>query len=259
MKKILRPFAWLLTIACVLVLSLDFSAGKIMAAEDTSASYESMILDYEDLLTDEEEQEVLEYMAPILEYGNVIFQSVNLSTGQDYESYSEDTYYGLYGNEPGVILQIDMGHRKITLSSSTGLDDEISSERDSIVDNIYRYATDEDYCRCACECYDEILTVLNDGAIAHSMKYIDNALLAIMFSLIINFLIVFSSSKKKASTSQIVAAMTVATAVSGVALKKGQLTKTYSPTSSGSGGSSGGGGGGGGGGGFSGGSSSHGF
>lgn len=255
MKKIIKLLAKTAAMLAVFALACDFACGKVMASE---TSYSYVINDYENLLTDEEEQVVIEHLQPLLEYGNVMFQSITIPDGTDYEKYCEDTYYEMFGNEPGVIFQIDMGHRKITLSSSTGLDEKIAHERDSIVDNVYRYATDEDYCRCVYRCYDQVLAVLNDEKIAHNMKYIDNALLATIISLILNFIIVFGSSKKKASVGQIVAAMTVATAVSDVAVKKGQLTKVYSPVSSGSGGSSGGSSGGGGGG-FSGGSSSHGF
>lgn len=257
--KTRKIIAFLSVFSLVFVLSLNLFAQKTMAAQ-AEKSYQGIILDYEELLTDAEEQEVSAQMSRLLEYGNVIFQSVKLENGQDFEKYSEQTYYDYFGNEPGVIFQVDMGHRKLTLSSSTGLDEIIGSERDSIIDNVYRYATDGDYCRCAVRCFDQIYDVINDGTIAHTMKYIDNALIAIIISLIMNFIVVFSSSKKKATVGQIVAAMAVTTAVADVAVKAGNVTKVYSPVSSGSGGSSGGGGfSGGGGGGFSGGSSSHGF
>ena len=252
MKKII-------TFLAALILFVSCTSVKIMAAQETDNGYQYVINDLANLLTDEEEDELYYYIEPLLEYGNVIFQSVDLSSGTSYEKYSEDTYYEYFGNEPGVIFQIDMGHRQLTLSSSTALDDEISSERDSIVDNVYRYASDEDYLRCASRCFDEVYTVLNDGKIAHNMKYIDNALLAIIISLIVNFMIAFSGNKRKATTGEIAAAMTVSAAAAAVAAKKGKIEKIYDPVSSGSGSSGGSSGGGGGGGGFSGGSSSHGF
>lgn len=256
MKKVLNKIAKLtLLIVSIMLICLDFDVK--VKAMDTTPQYSYLILDGQDLLSDAQEQEVMEYIYPILQYGNVIFQSTMLDKGDDYEGFCEDTYYDYFGNEPGIIFQIDMGNRKLTLSSSTELDDAIRHERDTIVDNVYRYATDEDYCRCVCRCFDEVYAVINDEAIAHSMKYIDNALIAIIISLIINFLIAFAGSKRKTSAGEIVAAMAVTTAFAGTAITKGILTKEYSPRSSGSGGS--GGGGGGGGGGFSGGSSSHGF
>ena len=52
----------------------------------------------------------------------MVFVTVKLNNGQ-YEKFAENTYYKLCGNEPGALFQIDMGNRKLTLSTSTGLDD----------------------------------------------------------------------------------------------------------------------------------------
>lgn len=236
-------------VICALSLSKDVYADEY---------YEMVIIDDEDLLTESEEDELFEYMDLITPYGNVIFQTVDLEGA--YESYCENTYYKYFQNEPGVIFQIDMGSRKLTLSSSTGLDEEIASERDSIVDNVYEYASDGDYLACAEECFYEVFAVLNDETIAHNMKYIDNAIIAVIISLILNYFLVFATGKKKTSARKIISTVAVTTAVTSTVVTKGYLKKVYSPQSSGSG-SSGGGfsGGGGGGGGFSGGSSSHGF
>ena len=261
MMNIRKFSAWILTIIIVAVLPLGFCTVSAKADESAVPAYETVILDNENLLTEDEEKELSQHMLKLTEYGNVMFQSVKLSSSTDFEKYSEDTYYDYFGNEPGVIFQIDMGNRKLTLSSSTEMDDLIAYERDTIVDNVYRYATDEEYLRCASRCYDEIYDVINDIEIAHTLKYIDNALLAVLISLILNFIIVFAGSKKKTSTGKIVAALAASAVVADVAVKQGNKTKVYSPSSSGSGGSGGSfsGGGGGGGGGFSGGSSSHGF
>ena len=257
MKRLFRRFSILLSGLLAVALAV-FSLNVNSYAQDGNSSYECLIIDDANLLTEAQEEQVLYLMNKISEYGNVIFQSVTLTSG-NYEKYSEDTYYSYFGNEPGVIFQIDMGNRKLTISSSAEFDDLIRDERDSIVDNIYKLASYSDYCGCACKCYDEIYAVLNDGKIAHTMKYIDNAILAVIVSLILNFILIFASGKKKASTRKIVKALEGEFKVSDVKVMEGKVTKKYSPVSSGSGGGSHGGGGGGGGGGFSGGSSSHGF
>ena len=256
MKK-LRRF----TLTAILILSLALTISLLYSKYSVAdnGTYQYVILDYADLLTDAEEKELTAHMQQLTPYGNIIFQTVILDTTA-FEKYSEDTYYNYFGNEPGVIFQIDMGNRKLTISSSTALDDQISYERDTIVDNVYRYASNGDYLSCASECFDEIYAVLNDEAIAHTMKYIDNAIIAVILSLILNYLIVFASGKKKVSAGEILGTVAVASVITSAAITKGELKKIYSPSSSGSGGGGGGfSGGGGGGGGFSGGSSSHGF
>lgn len=220
--------------------------------------YEWIILDELDLLTPEQEASlVIEHIKPLLEYGNVIFSTVDLSTS-NYEKVAEDTYYQYFKNEPGVHFQIDMGNRKLTLSASTEMEKRIGRERDSIVDNIYKLATNQDYYSCAAKCFDQITIVLNDGKIAHTMKYIDNGILALTLGLIINFIFVFWAGSRKTSNKKLVTSSIGPAVIVGAAIRKGRVVKEYSPQSSG-GGSHGGFSGGGGGGGFSGGSSSHGF
>lgn len=260
MTKLCKPIINILLSSLLLTLVVGSFEVTSMTEENEGIVYSALIIDEADLLTPEEEEELLPFMTQLENYGNTIFQTVTLGEGADFEKYSEDTYYEIFGNEPGAIFQVDMGNRKLTLSSSTGMDEVISRERDSIVDNVYRYATDGDYLECAKECFNQIYTVYNDGVIAHRMKNIDNALLAVMLSLIVNFIIVFASEKKKSSDAKLVASVIATTTVLGAAVKESGLTKVYSPVSTDSGSSgSFGGGGGGGGGGFSGGSSSHGF
>lgn len=248
---ILSIFIWAVSAVCF--------GTSVWADEIEETVYSVIILDEAEILTPEQELELWPHMTQLETYGNIIFRTVVLDSGTDYEQDSENTYYEMFGNEPGVIFQIDMGNRKLTLSSSTGMDEVLASERDSIVDNVYRYATDEDYLKCASECFNQIYTIYNDGVIAHKMKYIDNAILALILSLIVNFIVVFASEKKKPADARIVSALIATVAVEGAKVKKNKANRVYSPVfsdSSGSGGSSGGGGGGGG---FSGGSSSHGF
>lgn len=78
-----------------------------------------------------------------------------------------------------------MGNRKLTLSSSTGMDDILRSERDTIVDNIYELATNKQYYACASECFREIKAVINNEKIAHDMKYITNGIFALILGLLV--------------------------------------------------------------------------
>lgn len=258
MNKLSKTIKFLIMTFFIWAVSAVCFETSVWADEIEETVYSVVILDEAEILTPEQELELWPHMTQLENYGNIIFRTVVLDSGANFEQDSENTYYEMFGNEPGVIFQIDMGNRKLTLSSSTGMDEILAKERDSIVDNIYRYATDEDYLKCASECFDQIYTIYNDGVIAHKMKYIDNAILALILSLIVNFIVVFASEKKP-TDARIVSALIASVAVEGANVKKNKANRVYSPIysdSSGSGGSSGGGGGGGG---FSGGSSSHGF
>ena len=246
----------------LILLSLLFCwTGNLEAAELAKAGkmYKAIILDEANLLTPEEEQQLLQDVQPILPYGNVIFSTVRLK-GRNFEKHSEDTYYKHFGNEPGVNFQIDMGNRKITLSASTDMEKIIGSERDSIVDNIYTYATKKKYYICARECFKQIDIIIKDGEIAHDMKHINNGILALILGLLVNFLIVCATARKSVPKKKIFENIFGGIAITDVVVTEGRISQRYSPRkSSGGGGGFSSGGSSGGGGGFSGGSSSHGF
>ncbi|MDO4489186.1 MAG: TPM domain-containing protein [Eubacteriales bacterium] len=253
-----------MTLLLVLILFTSAYAKDDIIEQETKKKYDAIVYDNADLLTDEHEAILLEEMEPLTEYGNMIFVTIELDKGEDYEGIAEQVYYSLYGDEPGALFQIDMGNRKITLSCSTEMEKLLGKERDSIVDNIYKQATAGNYYKCASMCFSQIYTILNDGKIAHTMKYINNGILALILALMLNFIILFTESRPAKPSVKMLGGAAKAAAVIGAAAILGQrTTKTYSPQSSGGGGGghSGGGGfsGGGGGGGFSGGSSSHGF
>lgn len=246
------------TLLVMLSLVLGVFGLQQAYAEATQApAYKVVIMDKANLLTDEEEKQLTKEMEELTAYGNIVFSTVKLQH-RDYEGYSEETYYKLFGNEPGVIFQIDMGNRKITLSSSTAMDEVLRSERSTIVDNVYRYATKGNYYGCASECFRQIKAIYNEEEIAHDMKYINNAIFALTLGLILNFIVVFITMRKSVSKKKLLGALLTAPEIANPELVATEITKKYSPRKSRSGGG-GGGSSGGGGGGFSGGSSSHGF
>lgn len=66
---------------------------------------------------------------------------------------------------------------------------------------MYTYASDADYYICAMKVYEQEYTLLQGRKIAQPMKYISNALLAVVIAVVINYIIVrVYSSKRKAST-----------------------------------------------------------
>jgi len=258
----MRLYRFILALVMSLVLFIG-SCPSSLAAEQATApakTYKVYIIDQAKLLTAQEEKKLEQEMQELTSYGNIIFTTIRLKKGSNYEKFAEASYYKLCGNEPGVLFQIDMGNRKLTLSCSTKMEELLHDERDSIVDNIYTLATEKRYYECASKCFRQIKTVLNDGEIAHDMKHINNAILALTLGLIINFFIVGATARKKVSKKKLLGKASVIAALTNVTVNKGNVTKTYSPRkSSGGGSSSSGGSSGGGGGGFSGGSSSHGF
>ena len=244
---------------CLLVFSLLFSFLLPVQAD----GYRVVIEDQEDLLSEAEEAKLKSEMEAINAYGHAAFVSVKQYGATD--TYAKETYMSLFGNESGILFVIDMGQRNIWIMCNGEVYRTINKAyANTITDNIYTYASEGDYYRCASEAYAQALTLLQGGKIAQPMKHISNALIALVGALLINFFFLLSQRKKETvDPSAAAAAMTTGVVVRILEKKLTRTRKSRHYESSGGGSSGGGGGGysggGGGGGGFSGGGGGHSF
>lgn len=199
--------------------------------------YEVFISDWLDLLTDEEEENLLPYMIPITEYGNVVFESQSL-VWQTAKQYISDQY-SEYWDESASVFLIDMENRELNLFSSGKIKQIVTpSYANSITDNIYPYASDGDYFTCAAKAYEQEAVLLRGGKIAQPMKYISCGLMAIILALLINYFIMrIAARNAKASSSEMMKAAAVSMAVGAVARNVTRRVRHVSSQSHGGGGS----------------------
>lgn len=210
--------------------------------------YVVILEDDADLLTEEQESGLIEEMQKITEWGNVGFKSIDYNSTTA-ANYLESYYREQFGRESGTIFLIDMDNRKIWFKNDGKISKIITnSYSDTITDNVYRYASKGDYYGCAAEAYREAAAVLSGNAIAQPMKYISNALLAIILALLFNYLIMRNMGKNRVpGQKERLQSMNYHYSLINTRADYVNTTKRYDPQSSGSSGGSGGGGGGGGG------------
>jgi len=233
---------------------IDYDNSKSVW-NNSDSGYAIFIDDWANLLTAEEEDKLLETLKEISAYGNVAFVSISDNPAYDTEDYIKDYYTQHFGNSSGTVFLIDMDYRNIWIHSNGNIYKTITKAyADTITDNVYTYASEEDYNKCTSLAFEQILTLLQGRRIAQPMKYISNALLAITIALLINyFLVMLLSRSRKATTNQLLDGIYSKVEIHNPSVRFLHQTKRYDPpSSSSSGGSrSGGGGGGGGGGGHS--------
>lgn len=212
----------------------------------TVSGNDLVILDEADLLNDSEEKNLQEQMSGLCSYGDTIFRTMseNVMSAEG----AADVTLKKYGND-GLVFLIDMENREIYMF--TTYDNLTAGHCRSITDNVYSLASDGDYYRCASTAFEQAETVLEGQRIAQPMKYIDNAILAVIIAMIINFIWLASTSRKRRASSYEVAG----SARSEIDLSNASLIQTGSRIIHHDSGGSGGGGGGGGGGGHGGGHS----
>lgn len=222
---------------------------ELATYQNSETGYEAIVIDEADLLTDGEEKSLLEDMAPVTDFGNAIFYSTDRDQGSaSYVSSKKfNEYYGS-NKVSGTLFLIDMANREIYIYGSGDASYIITDSKSyTITDNVYRYASKQEYYKCASEAFRQINIVLNDGKIAQPMKLVSNIFLAIMLGLLIAYWIVrANSSVRRASEKEMLAAIQSQQQLLDYSRVFTHQTKKYDPPSSSSSGGGGGGGGGGG-------------
>lgn len=240
----------IISFICLLLAPLRISAAS---------NYRLVIDDREDLLTASEENMLQIKMEKIRQYGNVGFVTVSQFSSTD--TYTKNLYRDLFGRESGMLFVIDMGRRNIWIFCDGAIYRIINkSYANTITDNVYRYASKGQYYDCAYNVFDQAETLLEGGRISQPMKYISNALIALVLAILGNFIfLVIQRGESIANPDTIAKAMSSGVAVGIVSKVMTKSKKSRHVESSGGGGGFSGGGGGGGGGGSSGGGGGHSF
>lgn len=215
---------------------------------NTETGYKAVIEDDANLLKDYEINNLYDEMSKLTKYGNIIFKSIE-SNYDTTDSYARDYYHDNYGTRSGTLFLIDMNNREIYIFSDGSNYKIITSAKAYIItDNTYRYATNKNYYKCASVAFSQVNTLLEGGKISEPMRYITNALAAIVIASLINFIIVLiTTSIKKADNKELMSNCNIKFNTSNIDVTKTGTHRVYSPVSesSGGGGSSGSGGGGG--------------
>ena len=220
---------------------LDMKEDADVDKLNPDTGFRLVIYDGADILSASQIKQLAEDMSPVTDYCNVAFVSTDSNSYGDIMRYSENMYYALFGSSSGTMIIIDMDEREISVYSDGAAHKVITDAYGyDITDNIYRYASNGDYYSCASSGFDQIYRLLDGQKIARPMKYICCALMAILLSLLINFIIVNSASKiQNTSGAEMLEGASKKLGFSTPQVVQTGQTRTYSPQSSGSSGGGG--------------------
>ena len=246
----IKPFTKTLLLIAVVIFMTSATILPCMADEyyNDDTGYYMIIEDEADLLSSDEEDMLFGIMEELTEYGHIALITVDYNPYHDTETYCNVLYDDYFGHESGTLFMIDMYQRYIYLLND-GYNKRVITNAYSltITDNVYQYASDEDYFTCAYEAFDQVSTLLHGGRISQPMKYICNALLSLIIGFIITYVIVKIVHKNKvAHQEDVLNSIFAKTRIRNPQYTFVHQTRRYSPQSSGSSGGGGGGGGGGG-------------
>lgn len=241
----------------------DMSECRAEEVFNPDTGFRVVVEDDAGLLTEEQRAELADVMQPITAYGNVAFKTIGKNASST-ENYARNYYKNIFGTDSGTLFLIDMDNRNIWIFSDGAVYKVITTAyANTVTDNVYRYASAANYYECAAEAFREIYALLEGERIAQPMKYISNALLALLLAMLINFgLVTYFTRLKKSSEDEILSNIDRKFTFTKPNAVYTHQTRVFDPVSTSSGGSGGGGGssgGGGGGGSSSGGGGGHSF
>ncbi len=196
------------SILIALVLALIMVSPAFADAEKSVVETRLVIDDEADLFTKEEEAVLSATMNPLCEYGYTILETVDsndLSTEKLARQKLED-----YGSD-GMVFLIDLDNREIYIHTTYRA--LTAGKCYSITDNVYSYASSGDYFNCADEGLKQCAMVMNGQRISEPMKYIDNALFAIIIAIVICFIWMLRSARKEKLSAQEIAMRAKSTVV----------------------------------------------
>ena len=211
-----------------------------------TTGYKVIIEDDANLLKQNEINKLKEEIIPLTQYGNVIFKTIS-TNDTTARNYAENYYHVKFNEESGSLLLIDMDTREIYVFSEGKNYKVVTNQKALIItDNIYQYASNEQYYDCASKGFSQINTLLEGGKITAPMKHISNILISITIAFYISFIIVIVKTEiTQPKLIEKICNYNIKFNVSNIVVTKTGTHKKYSPQSSSGGSSSGGGGGGG--------------
>ncbi|MBO4391457.1 MAG: TPM domain-containing protein [Lachnospiraceae bacterium] len=234
----------LLLPSCITRASADKPTSSVLNDE---TGYTADIYDNADLLTQEEEAQLLNTMYKVTKNGYAVLVTINENPVDSEVLYTDSFYKHHYGGtKSGAIMLIDMELRILRLECYNDIDDVISStDSYTIVDNSYGYASQGKYFDCANQTFKQVSSLLSGMNIPRPVKYIGNALLALLMSSLIGYIMIRTITKPAvASMTDLRRARYYNRSLQSVSHKMISSKLVYSPMPRGGGGSSSGGGGG---------------
>lgn len=166
---------------------------SVHGAEEST--YRIVLEDDADLLDETSKTELIQCMEQIQSYGHVAFKSINQNPATT-EEFARQYYQDQFGTESGIVFVIDMQNRYIWIHSDGAVSEIITDDyADIITDNVYSYATNKSYYYCAKQVYKQAYDLLRGEKIKQPMKYISNALLGLVLSVLLHFVLMICSSR----------------------------------------------------------------
>lgn len=168
--------------------------------QNINTGYMGVIEDKWDELSDSEEEQLLDIMRRATQYANIAYVIVDQDNDdKGTEKEAKNALHRYFGaNSNSTVFYIDLNELYIYNEGAASYI--ITSGKSySITDNAFRYARKNDYYNCGRIALEQMTKVLSGLNIPEPMKYICNALLAILLGAFICFMWISKRARKAES------------------------------------------------------------
>lgn len=229
----LKKMAILIVFIFTFIPVQQVQADNIKNNNDVKNEYAIIIEDDANLLNTSEEKKLINQMQVLTKFGYVMLKTTSTKNTTSSLDYIKNYYYSKLGNKSGVAFYIDMNKRQVCACATGGLDKIITNGKcDTIMDNVYKYAKKGDYYECSRQTFLQMNKLLNGEKIAESMKYICNAIIAIMLSLFACYgFYILIIVNKKATNNELIEECEISLEHSEISVEKTGTHSEYSPVS----------------------------
>jgi len=224
---------WVLLLGRILCYGSE-AENSVYTNPDTG--YQVWVEDGARLLTDEQLSDLAQEMREITDYGNAVFVTIDVNDFST-ETFARSYYMDRFGTASGTMFLIDMDWRNIWIHSDGAVWKVVdSADAYTITDNVYRYASRGEYYECAREAFSQVHALLKGEKIARPMKYICNALLAMILALLANYgLVIHFTRLRQPKNKEILANIQKSFRYSGLTAMFTHQTEVYDSSSGGGG------------------------
>ena len=190
----------ILLILLILIASLCMTAcGEETGLPKPKQPGTVVIDDTADLFDRMNEIYLKEVMNRLTEYGNVCVYTRNEPYESQISALARDYYNEHFGTDSGFLLIFDMHSRYLYIETDGYIGERITRDRAlTITDNIYQYASGENYTKCVESAIDQAIRIMEEKHIPQTMRIASSVFIAILCALLINFAVLRRLNRKPA-------------------------------------------------------------
>ncbi len=165
--------------------------------ENSETGYQVRIHDAAGVLNDSQREILVRKMAVVTAYGSAVLVTTQ-GEGAALEEHAADFYERSFSDKSGIIVCVDVQTKRVWLWSRGGIHRLVQGRyARRVAEDASEQAAEDNAYECAYEAFDKIEKLLEGAGENRPVKYISNALLALMLAFFVNYLLVDRMSRRQ--------------------------------------------------------------